>query len=98
MTEENTDQFCVCTECRPFSLVHTCSITPDRTPMCAARSYFTVKASAYFGSDQKPYKRRSETAVPLRHLFKRGKVIDLAGASCLRTRGSPLKMSKPYRS
>ena len=78
MTEENTEQFCVCTECRPFSLVHTCIITPDRTPMCAARSYFSVKASAYFGSDQKPYKRRSETTVPLRHLFKRGKVIDLA--------------------
>ena len=32
MTEENTDQFVVCTECRPFSLVHTCIVTPDRTP------------------------------------------------------------------
>lgn len=78
MTEENTELFGVCTECRPFSLVHTCIITPDRTPMCAARTYFSVKASYFFGSDQKPYKRRSEQKVPLRHMFKRGRIIDLA--------------------
>ena len=78
MTEENTELFAVCTECRPFSLVHTCIITPDRTPMCAARSYFSVKASAYFGSDQKPYQRRSEQGVPLRSLFHRGRILDLA--------------------
>jgi acetyl-CoA decarbonylase/synthase complex subunit beta len=78
MTEENTELFAVCTECRPFSLVHTCIITPDRTPMCASRSYFSVKASAYFGSDQHPYQRRSEQGVPLRSLFPRGRILDLA--------------------
>ena len=78
MTEENTELFAACTECRPFSLVHTCIITPDRTPMCASRTYFTVKASSLFGSDTKPWKRRSEQAVPLRSLFERGDILDLA--------------------
>ena len=30
MTEANTETFCVCTECRPFSLGHTCIATPER--------------------------------------------------------------------
>lgn len=77
MTEENTTLFGVCTECRPFSLVHTCIITPDRTPMCAARTYFSVKAAYYFGSDQKPFKRRDEQELPLRFMFERGKILDL---------------------
>jgi len=78
MTEENTTLFAACTECRPFSLVHTCIITPDRTPMCAARSYFSVKAASLFGSDQRPFKRRSEAGIPLRSMFVRGEVIDAA--------------------
>ena len=78
MTEENTTLFAACTECRPFSLVHTCVITPDRTPMCASRSYFSVKASSLFGSDQRPYRRRAEMAIPLRTMFERGKILDLA--------------------
>ena len=76
MTEENTTQFCVCTECRPFSLVHTCILTPDRMPMCASRTYFSVKAGHYFGSGDVPYKRQSESLVPLRKVFDRGRIID----------------------
>lgn len=78
MTEENTDQFVVCTECRPFSLVHTCIVTPDRTPMCAARSYASIKAAALFGFAGDPYKRRSEEDIALRTVFNRGAVIDAA--------------------
>ena len=78
MTEENTDQFVVCTECRPFSLVHTCIVTPDRTPMCAARSYASIKAAALFGFAGDPYKRRSEEDIALRTVFSRGAVIDAA--------------------
>ncbi len=76
MTEENTEEFCVCTECRPFSLVHTCILTPDRVPMCAARSYASVKASVYFGSSKIPYQRPSEEDIDLHRVFKKGKVLD----------------------
>lgn len=77
MTEDNTEEFCACTECRPFSLVHTCIITPEWIPMCASRTYFTVKAAAYFGlSSSVPYKRQSEKLLPLKHVFKKGKILD----------------------
>jgi CO dehydrogenase/acetyl-CoA synthase beta subunit/nitroreductase len=76
MSEENTEEFCACTECRPFSLVHTCILTPGRIPMCASRTYSSVKASAYFGSSSVPWKRRSEKDLPLRYIFKKGKLLD----------------------
>ena len=76
MTEDNTDDFCVCTECRPFSLVHTCILTPGRVPMCAARSYRSVKAAAYLGSYGDPFKRPSEKELPLRRVFKKGRTLD----------------------
>jgi CO dehydrogenase/acetyl-CoA synthase beta subunit len=78
MTEENTDIFCVCTECRPFSLVHTCIVTPDRTPMCASRTYASIKAGALFGSVWDPMKRTSEENLELRSLITRGKTVDAA--------------------
>lgn len=77
MSEQTVEEFCVCTECRPFSLVHTCILTPDRIPMCAARDYTSVKAAAYFGSLVIPYKRKLEKYLPLRMIFKKGKVINL---------------------
>ena len=76
MTEDNTQEFCICTECRPFSLVHTCILTPERMPMCASRTYASVKAAAYFGSSAVPWKRQSEKELPLRHVFKRGKLLN----------------------
>lgn len=76
MTEENTEAFCICTECRPFSLVHTCILSPERVPMCGARSYATVKAAALFGTSVVPYQRHSEENIPLRATFNKGKVID----------------------
>lgn len=76
MTEENTEEFCVCTECRPFSLEHTCIITPDRKPMCSSRSYFTVKAGAFFGMSPVPYKRQLEKDIPLKKVFSKGKIIN----------------------
>lgn len=82
MKEENTDQFCACTECRPFSLVHTCILTPDSLPMCASRTYFTTKAAASLGLPdwpqmwEMPYKRPSEKDLPLKHIFNKGKVLD----------------------
>ncbi|MCL5023654.1 MAG: hypothetical protein M1497_09865 [Nitrospirae bacterium] len=89
MTEENTDDFCVCIECRPFSLEHTCIITPERMPMCGSRTYASVKAAAYFSfpntsvkitadfdSLKIPWKRQSEKELPLRHVFKKGNVLD----------------------
>ena len=76
MTEDNTEEFCVCTECRPFSLVHTCILTPERMPMCAARTYASVKAAALLGSSTVPWKRRSEKDMPLRRIFNKGKVLD----------------------
>jgi hypothetical protein len=60
MTRENTDEFIACTECRPFSLEHTCIIVPDRLPMCASRTYHTAKAVALFGSGHDPYSFPSE--------------------------------------
>jgi acetyl-CoA decarbonylase/synthase, CODH/ACS complex subunit beta len=76
MTEENTRYLCACTECRPFSLEHTCIVTPDRLPMCASRTYFTIKAQAFLGSDTIPYKRNKDKKLPLRTVFKKGRVID----------------------
>jgi acetyl-CoA decarbonylase/synthase complex subunit beta len=76
MTEDNISEFCVCTECRPFSLVHTCLITPERMPMCAARSYVSVKAAAYFGSTAVPWKRQSDKELPLRMVFNKGKLLN----------------------
>ena len=76
MTEENTEVFCVCTECRPFSLVHTCILTPDRLPMCASRTYLSTKADAKFGFSHIPYQRQSERELPLKELFPKGKVLD----------------------
>ncbi len=76
MSEENIEEFAICTECRPFSMEHTCILTPDRLPMCASRTYHTVKAAAIFGSTVLPYKRRCEQGLPLRLLFPKGTVID----------------------
>ncbi|MDP2871546.1 MAG: hypothetical protein Q8P31_03320 [Bacillota bacterium] len=76
MTEENTPEYCACTECRPFSLGHTCIITPDRKPMCASRTYFSTKANAYFGLTRVPYQRQSEKDLPLKMVFDRGAVLD----------------------
>ncbi len=76
MTEDNTDTFCTCIECRPFSLEHTCILTPDRIPMCAARTYFTVKAASLFGNTTKPYVRKSEKILPLKSTFAKGRAID----------------------
>ena len=76
MSEDNTEQFGVCIECRPFSLEHTCILTPDRLPMCASRTYHTVKAATLFGSTVLPYRRRSEQHLPLRGLFSKGAIID----------------------
>jgi acetyl-CoA decarbonylase/synthase complex subunit beta len=76
MTDANTDEFVACTECRPFSLGHTCLATPQRPAMCASRSYASIKAAALFGSSAIPYKRRAEERVPLRKVFRRGKVLD----------------------
>lgn len=76
MSEENTEEMCVCTECRPFSLEHTCILTPDRVPMCASRTYFTVKAAAFFGVSPVPFQRQLEKDIPLKDVFKKGRVID----------------------
>jgi acetyl-CoA decarbonylase/synthase complex subunit beta len=76
MTEANTEDFCACIECRPFSLVHTCIITPEHPPMCGSRTYGSVKAGAYFGSDQIPWKRPSEKELPMRSVFKKGQLLD----------------------
>ncbi|MHC4396491.1 MAG: hypothetical protein ACYS1A_12630 [Planctomycetota bacterium] len=76
MTEENTDIFCICTECRPFSLVHTCIVTPQRAPMCGSRTYVSIKAAAYFGSSTIPWQRQSEKRLPLRSVCKKGRVIN----------------------
>ena len=76
MTEENTDIFCICTECRPFSLVHTCVATPERVPMCGSRTYASIKAAAYFGSSTIPWQRQSEKLIPLRSVCKKGRIIN----------------------
>ena len=76
MTEANTEEFCTCIECRPFSLMHTCILTPEHPPMCGSRTYESVKAGAYFGSDQIPWKRPSERALPMRSVFNKGRLLD----------------------
>lgn len=76
MKEDNTEEFCACTECRPFSLVHTCILMPGRMPMCGSRTYASVKAAAYFGSDEVPWKRPSEKDLPMRYVFPKGSLLD----------------------
>jgi acetyl-CoA decarbonylase/synthase complex subunit beta len=76
MTEQNTKEFCACTECRPFSRVHTCIVTPNRLPMCSSRTYFSLKAEALFGLTVRPYQRQSEQDIPLRTVFHKGNLID----------------------
>ncbi|MGA2381450.1 MAG: hypothetical protein ABSG85_19290 [Spirochaetia bacterium] len=76
MTEANTEEFCVCIECRTFSLVHTCIATPEREPMCASRTYASIKAAARFDSADVPWKRQSEKDLPLRSIIRKGAVID----------------------
>lgn len=76
MSEETVEEFCACTECRPFSLEHTCILTPDHAPMCASRTYFTVKADYLFGNTVIPYKRREDEELPLKLVFKKGRVIN----------------------
>ena len=78
MTEANTETFCVCTECRPFSLGHTCIATPEREPMCATRTYALIKAATLYGSDDVPWKRRSERDLPMREVIHKGRVLDAA--------------------
>jgi CO dehydrogenase/acetyl-CoA synthase beta subunit len=78
MTEENTEEFCACIECRPFSLEHTCILPPDRTPMCASRTYFSIKAESCLGSSIVPFKRQSEKELPLKLVFNKGRALDLA--------------------
>jgi acetyl-CoA decarbonylase/synthase, CODH/ACS complex subunit beta len=76
MTEGNTKEFCVCIECRTFSLVHTCIATPEREPMCASRTYASIKAAARFDSADVPWKRPSEKDIPLRSIISKGAVLD----------------------
>ena len=76
MTEANTEEFCVCIECRTFSLVHTCIATPEREPMCASRTYASIKAAARYDSADVPWKRRSEKDLPLRSIIRKGVVLD----------------------
>ena len=76
MTEANTEEFCVCIECRTFSLVHTCIATPEREPMCASRTYASIKAAARFDSADVPWKRQSEKDIPLRSIIRKGAVLD----------------------
>ena len=76
MTEANTETFCVCTECRPFSLGHTCIATPEREPMCATRTYASIKAAALYDSADVPWKRRNERDLPMREVIHKGRVLD----------------------
>ena len=76
MSEHNTDEFVACIECRPFSLEHTCILTPGRLPMCAARTYASVKASAYFASEDVPWRRAAESGLPMRRVFAKGALLD----------------------
>lgn len=78
MTEANTEEFCVCTECRPFSLVHTCVATPEREPMCASRTYASIKAAALYDSADVPWKRPSERDLAMRAVVRKGAVLDPA--------------------
>jgi acetyl-CoA decarbonylase/synthase, CODH/ACS complex subunit beta len=76
MNEQNTDEFVACIECRPFSLEHTCILTPGRLPMCASRTYASVKASAYFASEDVPWMRPTESGLPMRRVFAKGALLD----------------------
>lgn len=76
MTDDKTEEYAACIECRPFSLEHTCILTPERIPMCASRTYSSVKAAARFGSDTIPWKRQTEQALPLRRVFNKGRLLD----------------------
>lgn len=76
MTDDNTEEFVACIECRPFSLVHTCIITPERIPMCASRTYASAKAAARFGTDVVPWKRPTERSLPTRKVFAKGRLLD----------------------
>jgi acetyl-CoA decarbonylase/synthase complex subunit beta len=76
MSEENTEEFVACIECRTFSLEHTCILTPSRLPMCASRSYSSVKAAAYFGAEDEPWRRPSESGLPMRLVFAKGELLD----------------------
>lgn len=78
MNETNTELFCVCTECRPFSLGHTCITTPEREPMCATRTYASIKAAALYDSDDVPWKRREERDLPMREIIRKGRLLDAA--------------------
>lgn len=78
MTEENTEELCVCLECRPFSLVHTCVATPEREPMCGSRTYASIKAAALFDSADVPWKRASERGLPMRSVIRKGRVLEAA--------------------
>ena len=76
MTEENTEELCVCLECRPFSLVHTCVVKPGREPMYGSRTYASIKAAALFDSADVPWRRPSERGLPLRSVIPKGRVLD----------------------
>ena len=76
MTEENTEEFCACIECRPFSLEHTCILTPDRIPMCASRTYFSIKAESLLGTSTVPYRRQTEKDIPMKLVFNKGKILN----------------------
>ena len=76
MTEENTEEFCACIECRPFSLEHTCLLTPDRIPMCASRTYFSIKAESLLGTSTVPFRRQSDRERPLKQVFNKGEVLN----------------------
>ena len=78
MTKANTEDLCVCLECRPFSLVHTCTASPERAPMCGSRTYASIEAAALFDSADVPWKRPSERGLPLRSVIRKGKVLDAA--------------------
>jgi acetyl-CoA decarbonylase/synthase complex subunit beta len=76
MDEDNTGDFTVCVECRPFSLEHTCVVTPGRPPMCASRTYASIKAAGLFGSIVTPYQRPSEQDLPIRSVYQKGRAVD----------------------
>ena len=81
LTEDTASDFAVCLECRPFSREHTCIVTPGRPPMCASRTYESVRAAALFGSGAVgssivTWQRPSESDLPLRLVFKKGRTLD----------------------
>ena len=76
MSEANTDEFAVCLECRTFSLEHICILTPGRLPMCAARTYASVKAAVALGSDDVPWSRPKQAAERMRRVILKGELLD----------------------